>query len=39
MEATPIYDKDAAQKMASLGAKVGAMTPGGLSEWIAKIIS
>lgn len=39
MEATPIYDKNAAQKMASLGAKVGAMTPGGLSEWIAKIIS
>ncbi len=39
MEATPIYDKDAAQKMASLGAEVGAMTPGGLSEWIAKIIS
>lgn len=39
MEATPIYDKNAAQKMASLGAEVGAMTPGGLSEWIAKIIS
>ena len=39
MEATPCYDKNAAQKMASLGAEVGAMTPGGLSEWIAKIIS
>ena len=39
MEATPSYDKNAAQKMASLGAEVGAMTPGGLSEWIAKIIS
>ncbi len=39
MEATPIYDKNAAQKMASLGAEVGAMTLGGLSEWIAKIIS
>ena len=39
MESTPIYDKNAAQKMASLGAEVGAMTPGGLSEWIAKIIS
>ena len=39
MESTPIYDKNAAQKMASLGAEVGAMTPGGLSEWIAKRIS
>lgn len=39
MESTPTYDKNAAQKMASLGAEVGAMTPGGLSEWIAKIIS
>ena len=39
MESTPVYDKNAAQKMALLGAEVGAMTPGGLAQWIAKIIS
>lgn len=39
MESTPVYDKNAAQKMASLGAEVGAMTPGGLTQWIAKIVS
>lgn len=39
VEASPSYDKNAALKMASLGAEVAAMTPGGLSDWIAKIIS
>ncbi|AWI05476.1 VWA domain-containing protein [Clostridium drakei] len=39
MEASPSYDKNAGLKMASLGAEVAAMTPGGLSNWIAKIIS
>ncbi len=39
MEAKAVYDKNAAKKMAALGAEVGAMTPGGLAEWIGKIIS
>ncbi|AZV55653.1 VWA domain-containing protein [Clostridium sp. AWRP] len=39
VDASPSYDKNAALKMASLGAEVAAMTPGGLSDWIAKIIS
>ncbi len=38
MEAKAVYDKNAAKKMAALGAEVGAMTPGGLAEWIGKII-
>lgn len=39
LEASPVYDKGAALKIAELGAEVAAMTPGGLAEWIAKIIS
>lgn len=39
MEAKAVYDKNAGMKMAALGAEVGAMTPGGLAEWIGKIIS
>lgn len=39
VDASPSYDKNAASKMASFGAEVAAMTPGGLSDWIAKIIS
>lgn len=39
MEATPAHDKGAAIKISSLGAEVGAMTPGGVANWIAKIIS
>lgn len=39
LEASPVHDKAAALKMAGLGAEVAAMTPGGLAEWIAKIIS
>lgn len=39
IDAEPIYDKGAAEKMAALGAKVAAVTPGGLAKWIAQIIS
>lgn len=39
IDAEPIYDRGAAEKMAALGAKVAAVTPGGLAKWIAKIIS
>lgn len=36
--AKPVHDKNAAERMAALGAHVAAMTPEGLSEWIAKVI-
>ncbi|WP_374118934.1 VWA domain-containing protein [Clostridium sp. OS1-26] len=39
IDAEPIYDRGAAEKMAALGAKVAAVTPGGLAKWIAQIIS
>lgn len=39
MEAAPDYDKEAGKTMAALGADVAAMTPGGLSKWMAEIIS
>jgi len=39
MEATPVYDKNAAENMVALGAEVAAITPGGLARWIAKVIS
>ena len=39
MKAKAVYDKNAGIKMAAMGAEVGAMTPGGLAEWIGKIIS
>lgn len=39
IDAEPIYDKGAAEKMAALGVKVAAVTPGGLAKWIAQIIS
>lgn len=39
IESSPDYDKKAGKKMAALGAHVAAMTPGGLSKWIAEIIS
>lgn len=32
------YDKNAAQKMANLGAEVAAITPKELAQWIAKIV-
>ena len=35
-EAAPHYDQVVAQKMANLGAHVGAMTPGELAAWIAE---
>ena len=38
MAANPCYDRQAAAKLASLGAHVGAMTPEELAEWIGKII-
>lgn len=33
------YDKNAAQKMANLGADVAAITPKELAQWVAKIVS
>jgi Mg-chelatase subunit ChlD len=39
MNAEPVYDKGAAEKMVALGANVAAITPGGLAKWIAEIIS
>lgn len=38
-QAEPVYDRNAAEKMARLGAYVGAMTPEQLAEWIGKIIA
>jgi len=38
-EATPCYDHSTAARIASLGAHVGAMTPGELAEWVAEKIS
>ena len=38
-EGSAVYRKDAAMDMAACGAEVAAMTPGGLAEWIAEIIS
>lgn len=38
-EAVPAYDKSAAEKLASMGAAVGAMTPEELTKWIRTIIS
>lgn len=32
------YDKNAAQKMADLGAKVAAITPKELAQWISKVV-
>jgi hypothetical protein len=34
--AEPSYDRDLAQRIANLGAHVGAMTPGELAEWVAQ---
>ena len=38
MEANPCYDRNAAARLAALGAHVGAMTPEELAERIGKII-
>lgn len=37
-ESSGCYDKNAAQKMANLGAQVAAITPKELARWIAKVI-
>jgi hypothetical protein len=34
--ADPCYNREVAQRMAALGAHVGAMTPGELAEWVAR---
>lgn len=38
-EANPCYDRAVAQKLADMGAHVGAMTPEHLSQWVGRIIS
>ena len=35
-QANPYFDRDTASKMVSLGAQVGAMTPGELAQWVAE---
>jgi Mg-chelatase subunit ChlD len=35
-EASPVYDRDLAQRLVNLGASVAAMTPGALATWIAE---
>ena len=39
MEANPVYDRYTAQKMADLGAHVGAMTPEALGDFMGKIMN
>lgn len=39
MEANPNYDRNAAARLADMGAHVGAMTPESLAEWVGKIIA
>ncbi|GAA1969228.1 VWA domain-containing protein [Catenulispora subtropica] len=38
-EATPAYDRDMGQKLADLGAFVGAMTPGALAAFVAEAVN
>ncbi|WFD09720.1 VWA domain-containing protein [Tepidibacter hydrothermalis] len=38
-ESVPSYDKNVAQTLTNMGAEVAALTPGGLANWIASIIS
>lgn len=35
-QANPVYDRDLAQRLADLGAQIGAMTPGQLAAWLAE---
>lgn len=35
-DASPVYDRDCAQRLVNVGAHVGAMTPGELAAWIAE---
>lgn len=37
-EANPSYDRDLARQLVEVGAKVGAMTPGELVNWIAEMV-
>lgn len=39
MEANPVYDRYTAQRMADLGAHVGAMTPEALGDFMGKIMN
>ncbi|MGH4124411.1 MAG: VWA domain-containing protein [Clostridium sp.] len=39
IDAEPVYDRGASEKMVALGANVVAITPGGLAKWIAQIIA
>lgn len=39
MEANPVYDRQTAQKLADLGAHVGAMTPEMLGDFMGKIMN
>ena len=39
MEANPVYDRHTAQKLADLGAYVGAMTPEALGDFMGKIMN
>ena len=39
MEANPVYDRHMAQKLADLGAYVGAMTPEMLGDFMGKVMN
>lgn len=39
MEANPVYDRSTAQKLADLGAHVGAMTPEALGDFMGRIMN
>ena len=39
MEANPVYDRHTAQKLADLGAHVGAMTPEALGDFMGKLMN
>lgn len=39
MEANPVYDRNTAQKLADLGAHVGAMTPEALGDFMGRIMN
>lgn len=39
MEANPVYDRQTAQKLADLGAHVGAMTPGALADFMGAVMN
>ncbi len=38
-EGSPVYNEHAAQRLTNMGAKVAAITPNELAEWIGEIIS